>query len=362
MPTVEIEGPWVTTAPSSGTLARSGRGQQRKQELKGFRVRTSSTALTGTAARAAVGSCCGAGRCRRMPLVVNTHHAEAWNGWEGDLWARNPDRYDGMMGGVNDALLSAAAIESSDRVLDVGCGTGQTTLLAARRAVDGQVTGIDLSSAMLGRARAAAAAQGLAHVLFVQGDAQVHPLPAGAHDVVISRSGVSLFADPVAAFANLARGLRTGGRLAFTGPRPRDPDSDLARATVTVRPLLRRPSPGQQGMDSLADPERLRTVLTAAGFVEVTATAVDAEVLLGRDAADAAEFLFATGPYRYNLDTVDREVVARAQADVERALQAYETPRGVCLRRVDWLVTAIRRSSPAHSVPDNSLWEDADER
>src|SRR5262245_23454040 len=139
---------------------------------------------------------------RRMPPIVNTHHAEAWNGWEGDLWARNPDRYDGMMGGVNHALLAAAAIGSGDRVLDVGCGTGQTTLLAARRAANGRVTGIDLSAAMLERARAAAAAQGLTHVDFIQGDAQVHPLPSDGYDVAVSRSGVSLFADPVAAFAN----------------------------------------------------------------------------------------------------------------------------------------------------------------
>jgi SAM-dependent methyltransferase len=278
-----------------------------------------------------------------MPPIVNTHHAEAWNGWEGDLWARNPDRYDGMMGGVNDGLLGAAAIGSSERVLDVGCGTGQTTLLAARRAANGRVIGIDLSAAMLERARASAAAQGLAHVEFIQGDAQVHPLRSDGYDVAISRSGMSLFADPVAAFANLARALHPGGRLAFTGPGPPNPGSDLARATAAVRPLLRRPSPAQQGMGSLTDPERIRAVLAAAGFVEVTTTPVDCAVVLGRDAADAAEFLFATGPYRYNLDGVAGEVVARARADVEWALRAHETPEGVRLRRVDWLVTAMRR-------------------
>lgn len=277
------------------------------------------------------------------PLIVNTHHAHAWNGWEGDLWARNPERYDWMMGGVNDALLAAAAIGSSERVLDVGCGTGQTTLLAARRAPKGWVRGIDLSAAMLERARAAAIAQGLTHVEFIHGDAQVHPLPAAGYDLAISRSGVSLFADPVAAFTNLARALRRGGRLTFTGPGPPNPNSDMARATAAVRPLLRRPSPTQQGMGSLIDPERIRAVLAAADLVEVTTTPLDYGVLLGRDAVEAVEFLFATGPYRYNLDGVDRGVVARTRAEVERALRAYETPGGVRLRRVDWLVTATRR-------------------
>lgn len=287
------------------------------------------------------------GERRSMPPIVNTHHAKAWNGWEGELWARNPDRYDQTMGGVNDALLAAAAIGSRERVLDVGCGTGQTTLLAALRAVAGRVTGIDLSAAMLDRARAAAASKGLTHVEFIQGDAQVYPLLSDGYDVAISRSGVSLFADPVAAFTNLARALRPSGRLAFTGPGPPNPGSDLARATAAVRPLLRRSSPAQQGMGSLTEPERIRAVLVAAGFVEVTARLVDAAILLGRDAADAAEFLFATGPYRYNLDGVDRDLVARARADVERALRAHETPEGVRLRRADCLVTATRRSSPA---------------
>jgi len=277
------------------------------------------------------------------PPIVNTHHAQAWNGWEGDLWARNPERYDGMMGGVNDALLAAATIGSSQRVLDVGCGTGQTTLLAARRASSGWVTGIDLSAAMLERARSAAAAQGLANVEFIQGDAQVHPLPSAGYDVTISRSGVSLFADLVAAFTNLARALGPGGRLAFTGPGPPNPDSDMARATAAVRPLLRRLSPTQLGIGSLVDPARIRAVLAAADFVEVTTTPLDYAVVLGRDAVDAVEFLFATGPYRYNLDGVDRGVEARARADLERALRAHETPDGVRLRRVDWLVTATRR-------------------
>src|SRR5262249_60735087 len=110
--------------------------------------------------------------------------------------------------------------------------------------------------------------------------------------------------------------------LAFTGPRPPDPDSDLARATATVRQHLRQPSPAQYGMGSLADPERIREVLSAAGFVEVTTTPVDAVVLLGRAAADAAQFLVATGPYRHNLERLDLHPVASPRASAALA----ETP------------------------------------
>ncbi|MFC6933602.1 class I SAM-dependent methyltransferase [Actinomadura yumaensis] len=146
-----------------------------------------------------------------MPQIVNTHQSEAWNGYEGRHWADHHDRYDQVNGGFNAALLDAAALTAEDRVLDLGCGNGQVTRLAARRAR--AATGIDLSGPMLDRARALAAEEGVANVTFERGDAQVHPLPEST--AAISRFGVMFFADPVAAFANVARALVPGGRLAF---------------------------------------------------------------------------------------------------------------------------------------------------
>src|SRR5690349_22478622 len=122
-----------------------------------------------------------------MQAIVNTRQAEAWNGWEGAHWARNRARYNAIVGAFNDDLFRAAAIAPDDRVLDVGCGTGHVTLLAARRASRGHVVGIDLSAPMLERARADAAAQDLANVRFEQGDAQVHPFPDRGFDVALSR-------------------------------------------------------------------------------------------------------------------------------------------------------------------------------
>ncbi|MGP3913217.1 class I SAM-dependent methyltransferase [Nonomuraea sp. 10N515B] len=100
-------------------------------------------------------------------------------------------------------------------MLDVGCGTGQTTRLAARTAPHGHALGVDLSEPMLARARATAIAEGITNLRFEQGDAQVHPFPEGGFDVAISRGGIMFFADPVAAFANIGRALRPSGRLAF---------------------------------------------------------------------------------------------------------------------------------------------------
>jgi SAM-dependent methyltransferase len=275
-----------------------------------------------------------------MDGIVNRQQAEAWNGWEGAHWAENPELYNGMMGDFDAPLFRAAGVTSRDRVLDVGCGTGRTTILAARRARDGHAVGVDLSAPMLERARRDADAEGIGNVAFEQGDAQVHPFPAGGFDVVLSRGGVMFFADHVAAFANLRRALAPDGRLAFLGPRPGGPDNAYARATAALSPFLREASPAATGMGSLLDPARIREVLAAAGFTGIDVTAVDAPMTFGADASAAADFLFSMGPTRHNLRDVDAATITRIRAEVQEALTEFETPAGVRIPGSVWLTTA----------------------
>ncbi|OXM54221.1 class I SAM-dependent methyltransferase [Amycolatopsis alba] len=269
-----------------------------------------------------------------------------WNGWEGEIWAEYADRYNAMAEGFNQALFAAASIGARDRVLDIGCGTGQTTLLAAGQAVSGQVVGVDLSDSMLAKARADAAERGQANVEFIQADAQVHPFPEDGFDVVISRSALMLFEDLAGGFGNIARSLRTGGRLVFTCPQGPDPDSDYSRATAPLRPFLRQLSPAQHGVGSLNDVTRIHTLLDEAGFTEVSAVSVEAHIVLGRDAADATDFLFATGPVRHNLDGVKQHVIGPLRSEVQAGFRRFESADGVRLRRTDRLVTASKRSRP----------------
>jgi SAM-dependent methyltransferase len=277
-----------------------------------------------------------------MQAIANARQAEAWNGWEGVHWARNRARYNAIVGAFNDDLFRIAAIAPGDHVLDVGCGTGHVTLLAARRADRGHVVGVDLSAPMLERARADAAAQRVANVRFEQADAQVHPFADAGFDVAISRGGVMFFEDAVAAFGNIRRGLRPGGRLAFLGPQGGGPDSDYARATAALKPLMRAPSPASRGMGSLVDPARIREVLEAAGFDGIRVEPVTAPMDYGRDAADAAEFILGQGPVRTNLAGLDPGVVERTREQLTEGLEAYETPEGVRIRGAVWLVDATR--------------------
>lgn len=273
-----------------------------------------------------------------MQKIVNTHQAVAWNGYEGTHWADNQDRYDAVNTAFNASLLQAAAITESDHVLDIGCGTGQLTRLAARTAVHGRAVGVDLSAPMLARARATAAGEDLTRVEFTQGDAQVHPFQEAGFDVALSRFGVMFFADPVAAFANIARALRPGGRVAFLAMRDLK-EHDLGQVFAALAPHLRAHTDDGDGASpvSMADPKVIEAILGEAGFTDITTTRVDAPQVWGKDAADAAEFLLGWGPVHHLLEERDE-----ARAALTEALRPFENPDAVRLRGAAWLACATR--------------------
>jgi ubiquinone/menaquinone biosynthesis C-methylase UbiE len=273
-----------------------------------------------------------------MSEIVNTAHAQAWNGYEGKHWADNADRYDATNGGYNAALLDAAAITTDETVLDIGCGTGQLTRQAARRAR--HASGVDLSEPMLATARASAADAGIGNVDFYSGDVQVHPFETDSSDVAISRFGVMFFADPVAAFANVHRALRPSGRLAFLALREFD-GTEMGTVFAAMETWIPWPTgPRNTGPTSFADAAHTKEVLTAAGFHEVASTPVEADQWWGRDLADAAAFLAAWGPVRYHLGLVSPEAATSAKAAMTEALRAFARPGGVILRGKAVLVTA----------------------
>lgn len=277
-----------------------------------------------------------------MTSIVNTAQARVWNGYEGEHWAAHDARYDAVNSGFNAYLLDAAAIGERDRVLDVGCGNGQLTRLAARRARLGHASGIDLSGPMLATARARAAAEEIANISFVQGDAQVHPLGEAACDVVLSRFGIMFFADPVAAFANIARALRPAGRLAFVCMTELS-GTDLGAVFGAMAPYLPTPTgPDGAGPTSFADPVRTRSVLAAAGLEDITCVRIKADQTWGRDVADASEFIAGWGPVRFHLDQAGPENAAHALRALTEALRPFAAPDAVRLRGTAWLVTATR--------------------
>jgi len=273
---------------------------------------------------------------------ANATAARAWDGEEGAFWAANAERFDRSVAGYHGSLLAAAEVDRRGRVLDVGCGTGQTTRDAARVAADGLALGVDLSAAMLAVARRRAAEEGLGHVSFQQADAQVHPFAPGSYDLVLSRTGTMFFADQAAAFANLARALRPGGRLAvlvWQGPGANEWLRELLGALAAGRDLPLPPL-GVPGPFAFAEPEHARSVLAGAGFGDVDASGLEAPMWFGEDASEARPFVLGVmGWLLRDLDDPTRE---RALAALVRTLHEHETPDGVTFASAAWLVTATR--------------------
>ena len=280
-------------------------------------------------------------------IAVDPSNQDAFQAWDGDdgaYWAEHHDRFDAGLVGYHARLLDAAAIAPGEHVLDIGCGNGQTTREAARRSGTGRALGVDLSSRMLAVARERAAEQGIANVEFVQGDAQVHPFDPGAFDLAISRFGAMFFGDPVAAFTNIGRALRPDARLVLLVWQALDRNPWVAdvREAVAVGRDLPTPPPGAPGPFSLADPDRARSLLEAAGFAEVDCQSVEAPVSHGRDADAAFTFVSNQGLTRFLMQGLDDDGRARALAALRASLEAHAGADGVRYDSAAWLVRARR--------------------
>jgi SAM-dependent methyltransferase len=276
---------------------------------------------------------------------ANEEQARYWNGDEAAHWLAHEERYARMLAPFTRHLLAAAAIGRADRVVDIGCGTGSTTRAAGRAAAEGEVLGVDVSAAMLRLAARRAREEGLTNVSFCRADAQVNRFDPGAGDVAVSRFGVMFFADPAAAFANIARGLRPGGRLAFVCWQSLADNEWIvvpggAAARHVALPAL--DDPDAAGPFSLGDRNRIATELSAAGLSDVMIEPIAEPLWMGTDVADAIAFLKATGIGSSLLRDADPPTVARVSEAIEAALGPYLTPGGVLLGSRAWLVTAGR--------------------
>lgn len=274
-------------------------------------------------------------------MSVNAEQAEYWNGPEGRYWAEREARFDAMLAPFLAPVLDAAAIGPGDRVLDVGCGNGALSRAAAARGA--RVTGVDISAPMLARARAHAAGEGLV-VDFVDADAQVHSFPE-PFDAVVSRFGVMFFADPAAAFANLAAALRPGGRLAFVCWQAQSANEWVAVPAGAMLPIVGPPDPvpaDAPGPFAFADPERVTGLLEGAGFNGVTLDPLTPPLLLGGGMGLDETLLWLTegGMGKRLLSGADTDVVERALVAVRAALEPFVTPEGIRMGSATWLVHA----------------------
>jgi SAM-dependent methyltransferase len=272
----------------------------------------------------------------------NAEMAKAWDGDEGSYWAAHAGHFDRAVAAYHEKFLDVAAIGPGEQVLDIGCGTGQTTRDAARRASSGGALGVDLSSQMIALARRLAAAEGLGNARFEQADAQVYPFGEGSFDVAISRTGAMFFGDPRAAFGNIARALRRGGRLALLSWQPPPANEWITEfsAALAAGRDLPAPPPDVPGPFALADPGRVRQLLAATGFTGIELAPVQAPMWFGADAGDA--YAFVLGLLGWMLEGLDDNQRGKALGALRATVAAHATADGVVYDSGAWLVQARR--------------------
>nr|WP_298098202.1 class I SAM-dependent methyltransferase [uncultured Shinella sp.] len=250
------------------------------------------------------------------------------------------DFYDAELTRHNRYLRVAASVGTADRVLDIGCGAGQTTREAARAAMQGAVVGVDVSLEMLDVARRRSAAEGLRNVVFEEGDAQRHAFPAGGFDLCISRFGVMFFADPALAFANIGRAMRPGARLVWMVWQDRRRNEWSGAIQQALTPGVTPPTAAAAPF-SLGDPSIASGLLNMAGFTSIDFTEVREPVFYGAN-VDAA---FAALIRLY----LDKDALMRSNEKPDRSMQrlrdlleAHMTPEGVLFDSSAWIITAQR--------------------
>lgn len=256
---------------------------------------------------------------------ANQAHADLWDGEGGQRWVADADRRDVVLAPVADTLIAAAQLQRGERVLDIGCGCGATTIAAA--VITGEATGLDLSGPMLEVARRRA---GDAPVTFVKDDAQTYEFTPASFDVVISRFGSMFFDDPVTAFANIGRAVEPGGRMCLATWQPLAANEWL---TAPNDALLRYGSlpvddANEPGMFAQSDPDIVDRVLAAAGWDAVRVEPVAVTLRIGEDAADATDYVAGLGITRRILETIDDATKPQALADVRRVLDGRAAPDG----------------------------------
>jgi ubiquinone/menaquinone biosynthesis C-methylase UbiE len=284
--------------------------------------------------------------------AANAAQAQRWNGAGGQYWIVHRKRHLDEHQHLTPHLFRAAGISPGERIIDMGCGCGDTTIAAARAAADdtsrsldcdepGLAVGLDLSGPMLEVASQLALQAGVANVAFVQGDAQAGPLRRDSFDVAISKFGVMFFDDPRAAFAGLATKIRPGGRLAFLCWQDDNLNEVFAIPLRAVADYADRPGPTANEL--FTDPNQISGLLSSAGWAEIGIIPVIEPARMGCDVDDVMDYVRGTPVIRDAAETLgDEKAFERMLARIADEYAERQRPDGVWVNAVAWLVTARR--------------------
>ena len=274
----------------------------------------------------------------------NADQIAYWNGTGGQRWADRQQAQDILLKPIADALIDRAKPKAGERVIDVGCGGGATSIAFAQEVgSSGHVLGVDVSGPMLARARASAPKE--LPVDFVLADATVYPFDPASFDLLASRFGVMFFAEPSRSFANMRKALRPSGRLAFACWRePRENPFFMAPLQAVYKhvPKLPQQGPEDPGPFSFASETRVHRILGEAGFTGIAMEPhnLALDVAIGRGLDAAVQGALEIGPASRALEGHPADVRAAATNSIREALATFAKGETVPLPASIWLVTA----------------------
>jgi SAM-dependent methyltransferase len=278
-----------------------------------------------------------------MSEAPNAEQATYWNELGGPAWAELSALLDRQLETITERAMAVLAPHAGERLLDVGCGCGQTTLsLATSVSPGGEVVGLDISRPMLAvaRQRAEAAASG---VRFIEADAQTWPFEPGSFDGLFSRFGLMFFADPKAAFRNLLGALTPGGRLVFVCWRSLAENPWMTApiaAAASHLPPAPPPDPTAPGPFAFADDARVRDILGSAGFTAIEIAPFDTRIG-GNGLEDSLKLALRVGPLGARLRE-NPEVAPKVMDAVRQAVAAQLRDGAVWMNGATWMVSAKR--------------------
>ncbi len=278
----------------------------------------------------------------------NKEATDAWSGPLFERFVRFRDLVAGGLGAHGEAAMAAYPPTVGGRVLDLGCGFGDTTQrLAALVGPDGEAVGVDVSEPFVELAREEAEAAGVENVSFHSGDVQVMDL-GGGFDYAFSRMGIMFFANPVQALRNVCGALAPGGRLCAVVWRRKEDNEWVRRAELVVEKYLDHPEESDEptcgpGPFSMANADTVSEQLKIAGFEDIALRRCDLPLKIGHDLDHAVEFNMSLGPagevLRLWEDRID-EIRPKIAADLREALAEFDGPDGIVAPASTWIVSA----------------------
>jgi SAM-dependent methyltransferase len=276
-----------------------------------------------------------------LAQAIPPSQAQAWNGASGRAWVDAQTVLDAMFQPFEDHLVEAARALSARDVLDIGCGTGSTTLAIARALGDaGRCVGIDVSTPMIARAEQRAK-HADTHARFVCADAERFPFAPARFDLLVSRFGVMFFADPVRAFANLRQAAREGGALhaiAWRGAADNPFMTTAERAAAALLPALPARVPGAPGQFAFADAAHVRRVLADSGWSDIAIASLDVACSLPE--AMLGSYVTRMGPVGLALQDADAATRAVVEDTLRGAFAPYVQGAQACFNAACWRITA----------------------